>query len=48
MQKIERGTKLQEDPGDKTQLVVAVTTKSSSIGTVLRASTIILNPLKMP
>ena len=24
MQKIERGTRLQEDPGDKTQLVVAV------------------------
>ena len=41
MQKIEKVTKLQEDPGDKTQLVVAVTTKSSSIGTVLRASTII-------
>ena len=47
-QKLERGTRLKEDPGDKTRFVVADTTKSSSIGTVLRASTIIWNSFNTP
>ena len=46
--KLERVTRLKEDPGDKTRFVVADTTKSSSIGTVLRASTIIWNSLNTP
>ena len=46
--KLERVTRLKEDPGDKTRFVVADTTKSSSIGTVLRASTIIWNSLNAP
>ena len=41
MQKIGKSNEAKEDPGDKTRFVVADTTKSSSIGTVLRASTII-------